>query len=118
MRWIQIGKSAEDALEKIRTQDLDIGKNFYAAMGRRKVEGNDIFGSLVNSGLFVFGTVDSVRQQLIEQWKILPGEHIVLVNHYAQTPKDVVLETLDIFQRQIKPAMDEVIDDSYRVAAE
>jgi hypothetical protein len=36
-------------------------------MGRRKVEGNDIFGSLVNSGLFVFGTVDSVRQQLIEQ---------------------------------------------------
>jgi len=42
----------------------------------------------------------------------------VLVNHYAQTPKDVVLETLDIFQRQIKPAMDEVIDDSYRVAAE
>ena len=48
----------------------------------------------------------------------MPGEHIVLVNHYAQTPKDVVLETLDIFQRQIKPAMDEVIDDSYRVAAE
>jgi len=87
-------------------------------MGRRKVEGNDIFGSLVNSGLFVFGTVDSVREQLIEQWKILPGEHIVLVNHYAQTPKDVVLETLDIFQRQIKPALDEVIDHSYQVAAE
>ena len=63
------------------------------SMGRRKVEGNDIFGSLVNSGLFVFGTVDSVRQQLIEQWKVLPGEHIALVNHYAQMPKDAVIET-------------------------
>jgi alkanesulfonate monooxygenase SsuD/methylene tetrahydromethanopterin reductase-like flavin-dependent oxidoreductase (luciferase family) len=118
VRWIQIGKTAEDALEKIRTYDLDIWKNFYASMGRRKVEGNDIFGSLVNSGLFVFGTVDSVRQQLVEQWKVLPGEHIALVNHYAQMPKDAVIETLDIFQRQIKPALDEVIDHSYRVAAE
>jgi alkanesulfonate monooxygenase SsuD/methylene tetrahydromethanopterin reductase-like flavin-dependent oxidoreductase (luciferase family) len=118
VRWIQIGKTAEDALEKIRAYDLDIWKNFYASMGRRKVEGNDIFGSLVNSGLFVSGTVDSVRQQLIEQWKVLPGEHIALVNHYAQMPKDAVIETLDIFQNQIKPALDEVIDHSYRVAAE
>ena len=118
VRWIQIGKTEEDALAKIRKYDLDIWKNFYAAMGRRKVEGNDIFGSLVNSGLFVFGTVDSVRQQLVEQWKVLPGEHIALVNHYAQMPKDAVIETIDIFQRQIKPALDEVIDNSFRVAAE
>ena len=81
-------------------------------------EGNDLFGSLVNSGLFVFGTVDSVRQQLVEQWKVLPGEHIALVNHYAQMPKDAVIETIEIFQRQIKPALDEVIDRSFQVAAE
>ena len=118
VRWIQIGKTEEDALEKIRAYDLDIWKNFYAAMGRRKVEGNDLFGSLVNSGLFAFGTVDSVRAQLVEQWKVLPGEHIALVNHYAQMPKDAVIETIDIFQRQIKPALDEVIDSSFRVAAE
>lgn len=118
VRWIQIGKTEEDALEKIRAYDLDIWKNFYAAMGRRKVEGNDLFGSLVNSGLFVFGTVDSVRAQLVEQWKVLPGEHIALVNHYAQMPKDAVIETIDIFQRQIKPALDDVIDNSFRVAAE
>jgi hypothetical protein len=49
---------------------------------------------------------------------VLPGEHIALVNHYAQMPKDAVIETIDIFQRQIKPALDEVIDSSFRVAAE
>jgi hypothetical protein len=49
---------------------------------------------------------------------VLPGEHLALVNHYAQMPKDAVIETLDIFQHQIKPALDEVIDNSFRVAAE
>ena len=118
VRWIQIGKTEEDALEKIRAYDLDIWKNFYAAMGRRKVEGDDIFASLVSSGLFVFGTVDSVRQQLVEQWKILPGEHIALVNHYAQMPKELVIETLEIFQKEIRPALDQVIYDASRLAAE
>ena len=66
----------------------------------------------------MFGTVDSVRRQLIEQWKVLPGEHITLVNHNAQMPKDAVIETLEIFQRRIKPALDEVIDRSFRAAAE
>ncbi|HZU91929.1 MAG TPA: LLM class flavin-dependent oxidoreductase, partial [Stellaceae bacterium] len=99
VRWLQIGSSEEDALNRIRWFDLDIWKNFYAAMGRRRVENNDYFGSLVNSGLFVFGTVDSVRRQLIEQFRTFPAEYIALVNHYAQTPQEVVLETLDLFTR-------------------
>jgi alkanesulfonate monooxygenase SsuD/methylene tetrahydromethanopterin reductase-like flavin-dependent oxidoreductase (luciferase family) len=117
VRWIQIGKTEEDALDRIRAYDMDIWKNFYAAMGRRTVENNDYFGSLVNSGLFVFGTVESVRRQLIEQWKIFPAEYITLINHYAQAPKEVVIETLDTFMRQVKPALDEVIHDAQRQAA-
>jgi alkanesulfonate monooxygenase SsuD/methylene tetrahydromethanopterin reductase-like flavin-dependent oxidoreductase (luciferase family) len=109
VRWLQIGKSEEDALNRIRWFDLDIWKNFYAAMGRRKVENNDYFGSLVNSGLFVFGTVDSVRRQLLEQWRAFPAEYVALVNHYAQTPQEVVLETLDLFTSKVKPALDEEV---------
>jgi hypothetical protein len=75
LRWMQIGKTEEAALERILARDLDIWKNFYASMGRRKVENNDYFGSLVNSGLLVFGTVDSVRRQLIEQWMTFPAEY-------------------------------------------
>jgi alkanesulfonate monooxygenase SsuD/methylene tetrahydromethanopterin reductase-like flavin-dependent oxidoreductase (luciferase family) len=117
VRWIQIGKSEEDALDRIRSYDLDIWKNFYAAMGRRKVENDDYFGSLVNAGLFVFGTVESVRKQMIEQWKVFPAEYVALINHYAQTPKEVVIETLDLLMRHIKPALDEVIDETHRSAA-
>jgi hypothetical protein len=68
-----------------------------------------IFGSLVSSGLFVFGSVDEVRRELLEQWRVFPAEYITLTNHYAQTPKEVVNETLDTFQRHVKPALDEVI---------
>jgi alkanesulfonate monooxygenase SsuD/methylene tetrahydromethanopterin reductase-like flavin-dependent oxidoreductase (luciferase family) len=117
VRWIQIGRSKEDALDRIRKYDLDIWKNFYAAMGRRTVENDDYFGSLVNSGLFVFGTVEEVRRELLEQWRVFPAEYITLINHYAQTPKEVVIETLDRFQREVKPALDEVIYNAARAAA-
>ena len=118
VRWIEIGKTKEDALNRIKNYDLDIWKNFYAAMGRRKVENDDYLGSLVNSGLFLFGTVEDVRAQLVEQWRAFPAEYITLINHYAQTPAAVVIETLDIFQREIKPAMDEAIYNANRAAAE
>jgi hypothetical protein len=92
VRWLKIDETEEDALDRIRAYDLDIWKNFYAASGLRKAEGNDIFGSLANPCLFVLGTVDSVRQQPVEQWQVMPGENIALVNHYAQMPKDRVIE--------------------------
>jgi alkanesulfonate monooxygenase SsuD/methylene tetrahydromethanopterin reductase-like flavin-dependent oxidoreductase (luciferase family) len=117
VRWVEIGKTAEDALERIRAWDLDIWKNFYAAMGRRKIENNDYFGSLVNSGLFIFGTVEQVRRQFIEQWQVFPAEYVALVNHYAQMPKEAVIETLETFTRHVKPALDEIVDASGRAAA-
>lgn len=118
VRWIEIGKTKEDALQRIKDYDLDIWKNFYSAMGRRKVENDDYLGSLINSGLFLFGTVEEVRAELLNQWRVFPAEYITLINHYAQTPADVVIETLDTFQRHIKPAMDEVIHNASRAAAE
>jgi alkanesulfonate monooxygenase SsuD/methylene tetrahydromethanopterin reductase-like flavin-dependent oxidoreductase (luciferase family) len=117
VRWIQFGKTKEEALNRIKAYDLDIWKNFYAAMGRRKVENDDYLGSLVNSGLFLFGTVEEVRNELINQWKVFPAEYITLINHYAQTPKEVVIEQLDIFQNQVKPALDEIIHNANRAAA-
>jgi hypothetical protein len=44
-------------------------------------------------------------------------KNIHVGTHYAQTPKEVVIETLDLFMRHIKPALDEVIDETHRSAA-
>ncbi len=117
VRWIQFGRTKEEALERIKAYDLDIWKNFYSAMGRRKVENDDYLGSLVNSGLFLFGTPEEVRRELLAQWDVFPAEYITLINHYAQTPKEIVIETLDTFMRTIKPALDETIHRARRAAA-
>jgi hypothetical protein len=91
--WMQIGETDEDALDRIGAWDLDIWKNFYASMGRRKVE-NHYFGSLVNSGLFVLGTIDAMRGSSSSNGKSFRPSTSPWVNHYAQMPKDAVLETL------------------------
>ena len=48
---------------------------------------------------------------------MFPAEYITLINHYAQTPKEIVIETLDTFMRTIKPALDETIHRARRAAA-
>jgi len=54
---------------------------------------------------------------LMKQWRVFPAEYITLINHYAQTPADVVIEQLDLFQNQVKPALDEIIHQANRAAA-
>jgi len=44
--------------------------------------------SVLNSGLWVIGTADEVRDQYVEQWRKLPAEYVVLIYHYAQQPAD------------------------------
>ncbi|HXR24742.1 MAG TPA: hypothetical protein VN742_05225, partial [Candidatus Binataceae bacterium] len=54
------------------------------------------------------GTVDEVRRQLVEEWKKFPAEYLTLIYHYAQMPKEVVIQNLELFMREIKPALDEL----------
>lgn len=111
VRWLEIGDSEEQARRQMAQYDYDIYKNFYAAMGRRKLSHpDDIVQSIVDSGLYAFGTVDKVRDTLVEQWKQLPAEYIVLIFHYAQMPKEVVIRHLEQFMKEIKPALDELTE--------
>jgi alkanesulfonate monooxygenase SsuD/methylene tetrahydromethanopterin reductase-like flavin-dependent oxidoreductase (luciferase family) len=109
VRWLQIGQTDAAAYKMIEDYDFDIFKNFYGAMGRRKMIEGDQWASMRETGLFVMGSVDTVRQQLLDQWTAVPFDHIGLVYHYAQMPKDAVIESLDLFMTRVKPDLDEVI---------
>ena len=64
VRWIQIGKTEEDALERIRAYDLDIWKNFYAAMGRLIIAGGVAYGLFLDNTsrtFFDMGKTDPSR---------------------------------------------------------
>ncbi len=78
-------------------------------MGRRTLtDPDDIVKSIVDSGLYAFGTVDQVGDQILDQWRQLPAEYIILIFHFAQMPKERVIYNLERFMKPIKPELDKL----------
>ena len=115
-RYLQIGDSHAAARDQAARFDADIYKNFWNPRYERVVdqEGTltpnspieDVVDEIEKADAFVLGTVDQVRDELVAYWEQLPAEYIVLTWHYAQQPKESVIEQLDLFMREIKPSLD------------
>ena len=92
----------------------DIFRNFYGPLfpdwaDRKKTAfGAPLLEAMDQTGLFQMGTVSEIRDEYVSQWKQLPAEYIVLIYHYAQAPKEAVLDQLQTFMREVKPALDEL----------
>lgn len=108
VRWMQIGKTTDDARRAVAEHDLDIFRNFYTATTPMRLDPDDPIGSIVNSGMWAVGTVDKVRDIFLETWTELPAEYVVLIFHYAQQPKHSVLRNMELFATHIKPALDKL----------
>ncbi len=108
VRMPHLGNTMEEAHRSLIDYDGDIFRNFYASMGRRKVDTSDVVKATTQFGMWVPGTVQHVRQQLVNEWKQFPAEYLTLIYHYAQMPKEVVIRNLELFMREIKPALDEL----------
>jgi alkanesulfonate monooxygenase SsuD/methylene tetrahydromethanopterin reductase-like flavin-dependent oxidoreductase (luciferase family) len=113
VRWIQVADTEEEAMQQILDYDGEMWKNFYSPMGKRRIDLADATRSAMASGLYAAGTVEQVRDQLVAQFRALPAEYLVLIYHYAQMPKHKVLENMEIFMRDIKPAIDEVLIEAH-----
>ena len=115
-RYLQIGSSYEAARQQAARYDADIYKNFWNPLYERIVDKEvtltaespleDVVDEIEKADAFVLGTVDQVREELVAYWQQLPAEYIVLTWHYAQQPKESVIEQLEIFMQEIKPALD------------
>ncbi len=108
VRMPRIARSRAEAEKCVLRSDSDIFRNFYAAMSRHKVEPQDVVRAITKYGLWAIGTPDEVRRQLVEEWKQFPCEYVTLIYHYAQMPKDEVVENLEAFMKHVKPALDEL----------
>ena len=71
--------------------------------------------SVLDCGLWAAGSSEQVREQFVRQWSELPAEYVVLIFHYAQMPADAVIRNMELFMRDVKPALDELTE--YRQAA-
>jgi alkanesulfonate monooxygenase SsuD/methylene tetrahydromethanopterin reductase-like flavin-dependent oxidoreductase (luciferase family) len=110
VRWGQMADSEEEARRMVEEYDVDIFRDLYAGTTPMKFDPDDPVGSVVNSGLWVVGTPEQVRDEYVRLWKQLPAEFVVLIYHFAQQPADSVVRQLELFMEHVKPALDELTD--------
>ena len=68
-----------------------------------------------DSGIFIGGNLDESIRAWKETYAEVPAEYITLIFHWAQQPKDDMLEELSTFMEKILPEL-EIPD--YAMAAE
>ena len=118
VRWPRMGETRQEGLDMLAEYDGDIYKHFYEVFNPPYIREShpldpnctreDTVDPMLKSGLFVAGSLAEVRDEYIAQWKQLPAEYAVLIFHYAQQPKESVIQQLELFMTEIKPALDEL----------
>jgi alkanesulfonate monooxygenase SsuD/methylene tetrahydromethanopterin reductase-like flavin-dependent oxidoreductase (luciferase family) len=117
-RFLQIGATPQKTREQLAAWDAEIYMNFYNQIYQaivpikalpRDADRETVIDALEHgAGGWITGTVEEARAKLVAEWKNLPAEYIVVTWHYAQQPKEAVIEQLGIFMKEIKPALDEL----------
>jgi len=109
VRWVHFGRDQQEFRDKLMQYDFDMYDNFYTAFFPKLphfADANATMQSMIDSGIFMGGTVEEVRAQWRHIYSVLPSEYITLIWHYAQVPKEVLLEELDLFLRKVLPDLD------------
>ncbi len=109
VRWMQIGETEAEARQAIARWDVEIYRNLYWSLTpMMPYDPADPVQSVLDCGLWMAGTVEQVTEQFVRQWRELPAEYVVLIFHYAQMPKEAVIENMRLFMEHVKPALDEL----------
>jgi alkanesulfonate monooxygenase SsuD/methylene tetrahydromethanopterin reductase-like flavin-dependent oxidoreductase (luciferase family) len=109
VRWMQIGETNAAARRAVADYDVEIYKNLYRPLTPvMPYDEADPVQSVLDSGLWMCGTADEVRDQFVAQWEELPAEYVVLIFHYAQEPTESVIRNMELFMEHVKPALDEL----------
>ena len=111
VRHTRIGKSTDDFERKLRAYDLDIFKNFYSVFGNHNVDpvNNDAeaaFKAMTDHKFFLGGTIDDAIADWKDIYARVPCEYITLIWHWAQQPKDEMLEELQLFMEKVVPELE------------
>jgi alkanesulfonate monooxygenase SsuD/methylene tetrahydromethanopterin reductase-like flavin-dependent oxidoreductase (luciferase family) len=108
VRYPHIAASQEEFRKRLRDYDLDIYTNFYGPFFPQLPQGDDdvILDSMQKSGLFIGGTLQEMKDYWVKTYAEIPCEYITLIWHWAQCPKDVMLEELELFMREVVPLLE------------
>jgi alkanesulfonate monooxygenase SsuD/methylene tetrahydromethanopterin reductase-like flavin-dependent oxidoreductase (luciferase family) len=120
VRHTRIAPSREAFEERLRKYDFDIFRNFYSAFANHNVDPSQgdaekAFRDMVDTGFYTGGTLDDCIRYWQETTALVPCEYITLIWHWAQQPKDALLEEMRLFMEKVVPELD--VPD-YAMAAE
>lgn len=110
VRWGQIGETTEQARQMVADYDVDIFRDLYAGTTPMTFDPEHPVDSVINSGMWVVGTAEQVREGYVRLWQQLPAEYVVLIYHFAQQPAQSVIRQMELFMEHVKPALDELTD--------
>ncbi|MGH9102947.1 MAG: LLM class flavin-dependent oxidoreductase, partial [Acidimicrobiales bacterium] len=102
VRWGQIAGSTEKAMQAIVDYDVDIFRDLYAGTTPMVFDESDPVGSVLRSGLWVAGSPAEVKDGYAKLWKQMPAEYVVLIWHFAQQPKESILDNMGLFMEHVK----------------
>lgn len=108
VRWMHISNTQKEHDRKVLKYDLDIYTNFYGPFFPQLPTGNEAtrLQAIKDSGLFLGGTLDKAIADMQNIYAQAPPEYITLIYHWAQQPKDVMLEELNAFMTKVVPELE------------
>jgi alkanesulfonate monooxygenase SsuD/methylene tetrahydromethanopterin reductase-like flavin-dependent oxidoreductase (luciferase family) len=105
LRFVVIGKTRDDAHEKVMKYIVPPFEQFYRYFFPRFFEapGKSSYEQVMGTGLLMTGTVDDIKRQVAEVYNRVPFEYFSIVSHYALEPEESFIEDIDLFARKVAP---------------
>jgi alkanesulfonate monooxygenase SsuD/methylene tetrahydromethanopterin reductase-like flavin-dependent oxidoreductase (luciferase family) len=107
-RFPHVAPSRADFERRLREYDVDIYSNIYGPFFPQMPQGDadTIVEGMKASGLFVGGSLTEAKDEWRRIYAAAPCEYVTVIWHWAQVPKEVLLEELDLFMREIVPELE------------
>jgi alkanesulfonate monooxygenase SsuD/methylene tetrahydromethanopterin reductase-like flavin-dependent oxidoreductase (luciferase family) len=107
VRWPHFTASRAETRRVLAQQDEEFYRNIYGSFFPFLVAGaTDMVGRITETGLFPCGTVD----EQVAYWRDIldkvPCEYLCLIWHYAQAPKQSVIDEIETFMTKVLPELE------------
>ena len=107
VRWPHFAKDGKDARRILAEQDEEFYRNIYGSFFPPLVAGaTNMIDRIVETGLFPTGTVDEQIAYWQDTLAHVPCEYLCLIWHYAQSPKQSVIDELELFMKRVLPKLE------------
>ena len=83
------------------------------AMHKKQVMGGQTVDSLINLGICMIGSVDTVRKKLVEAHRLLGFQNFLALLQFGTLPRALAEKNIRLFSTEVAPALQQLTDREY-----